>query len=35
MPKQLTIAEAQQQLPNLPNELTYEPIVEQYYPFRR
>jgi antitoxin YefM len=27
MPKQLTIAEAQQQLPNLPKELTYEPIV--------
>lgn len=27
MPKQLTIAEAQQQLPNLPEELTYEPIV--------
>ncbi|MBW4442362.1 MAG: type II toxin-antitoxin system Phd/YefM family antitoxin [Plectolyngbya sp. WJT66-NPBG17] len=27
MPKRLTIAEAQQQLPNLPNELTDEPII--------
>jgi len=27
MPKQLTIAQAQQQLPNLPNELTNEPII--------
>jgi antitoxin YefM len=27
MPKQLTIAQAQQQLPNLPNELNDEPII--------
>jgi antitoxin YefM len=27
MPKQLTIAQAQQQLPNLPGELTDEPII--------
>ena len=27
MPKQLTIAQAQQQLPNLPSELTDEPII--------
>jgi PHD/YefM family antitoxin component YafN of YafNO toxin-antitoxin module len=27
MPKHLTIAQAQQQLPNLPNELTDEPII--------
>jgi antitoxin YefM len=27
MPKQLTIAQAQQQLPNLPNQLTDEPII--------
>lgn len=27
MPKQLTIAQAQQQLPNLPDELTDEPII--------
>jgi antitoxin YefM len=27
MPKRLTIAEVQQQLPNLPNELTDEPII--------
>jgi antitoxin YefM len=27
MPKQLTIAQAQQQLPNLSNELTDEPII--------
>jgi antitoxin YefM len=27
MPKRLTIAQAQQQLPNLPNELTDEPII--------
>jgi PHD/YefM family antitoxin component YafN of YafNO toxin-antitoxin module len=27
MPKQLTIAQAQQQLPNLPKELTDEPII--------
>lgn len=27
MPKQLTIAQAQQQLPSLPNELTDEPII--------
>jgi len=27
MPKQLTIAQAQQQLPNLSNELNDEPII--------
>jgi PHD/YefM family antitoxin component YafN of YafNO toxin-antitoxin module len=27
MPKQLTIAQAQQQLPDLPGELTDEPII--------
>jgi PHD/YefM family antitoxin component YafN of YafNO toxin-antitoxin module len=27
MPKQLTIAQAQQQLPHLPGELTDEPII--------
>jgi antitoxin YefM len=27
MPKKLTIAQAQQQLPNLPSELTDEPII--------
>ncbi|NJO76869.1 MAG: prevent-host-death protein [Leptolyngbyaceae cyanobacterium RM1_406_9] len=27
MPKQLTIAQAQQQLPDLPNELNDEPII--------
>jgi hypothetical protein len=27
MPKQLTIAQAQEQLPNLPGELTDEPII--------
>ncbi len=27
IPKRLTISEAQQQLPNLPNELTNEPII--------
>jgi antitoxin YefM len=27
MPKRLTIAQAQQQLPNLPDELTEEPII--------
>ncbi|MGG6265959.1 type II toxin-antitoxin system Phd/YefM family antitoxin [Leptolyngbya sp. AN03gr2] len=27
MPKRLTIVEAQEQLPNLPNELTDEPII--------
>ncbi|MDX2217297.1 MAG: hypothetical protein SFY66_28780 [Oculatellaceae cyanobacterium bins.114] len=27
MPKRLTMAQAQQQLPNLPNELTDEPII--------
>lgn len=27
MPKKLTIAEAQQHLPNLPNELTDEPVI--------
>jgi antitoxin YefM len=27
MPKRLTIAQAQQQLPNLPDELTNEPII--------
>ncbi len=27
MPRQLTIAQAQQQLPNFPNDLTDEPII--------
>jgi hypothetical protein len=27
MSKQLTIAQAQQQLPNLPKQLTHEPII--------
>jgi len=29
MPKRLTIAQAQQQLPNLPQELLNEPIITQ------
>ena len=27
VPKRLTIAQAQQQLPSLPNELTQEPVI--------
>ncbi|WP_219898574.1 hypothetical protein [Phormidesmis priestleyi] len=35
MPKRLTIAQAQQQLPSLPNQLTHEPVIIPKTAFRR